>query len=188
MPASVGDRRHGNAEPQVICSLGLRRTVIEGRSAMKIDVAAVRKCLEVVRLQTLFREHLGWDKHQAQLDIPVDGDTACLTAVAQKRGFVAFVCPTIPTARPPQDRSPGHQVRPRALRHLRRSSTPATGLALGPPRAGQTDRQPRPPLRRRTIGRSAHPAARPDRRQPGRGRDITCRGCRRPGPRRLRRG
>jgi hypothetical protein len=62
---------------------------------VKIDVAAVRKCLKSFEFQTLFREHLGWDNHQARLDIPVDGNTICLTAVAQKRGFVAFVCPTI---------------------------------------------------------------------------------------------
>lgn len=59
---------------------------------MKIDVAAVRKCLKSFDFQTLFREHLGWDNHQARLDIPVDGDTVRLSGVAQKRGFVAFVC------------------------------------------------------------------------------------------------
>lgn len=63
---------------------------------MKIDVAAVRKCLKSFDFQTLFREHLGWDNHQAQLDIPVDGTTVRLNALAQKRGFVAFLCPSIP--------------------------------------------------------------------------------------------
>ncbi len=59
---------------------------------MKIDVAAVRKTLKSFDFKTLFYEHLGWDKHQAHLDIPVDGTTVSLTAIAQKRGFVAFVC------------------------------------------------------------------------------------------------
>ncbi|HUT58507.1 MAG TPA: DNA methyltransferase [Phycisphaerae bacterium] len=63
---------------------------------MKIDVPAVRKCLKSFDFKTLFREHLGWDNHQAQLDIPVDGNIIHLTAVAQKRGFVAFTCPSIP--------------------------------------------------------------------------------------------
>ncbi len=63
---------------------------------MKFDVATVRKCLKSFDFNTLFREHLGWDKHQAQLDIPIDGDTMRLAAVAQKRGFIAYVCPTIP--------------------------------------------------------------------------------------------
>ena len=63
---------------------------------MKIDVPAVRKCLKSFDFTTLFREHLGWDKHQAQLDVPVDGNTVRLSAVAQKRGFVAYVYPSIP--------------------------------------------------------------------------------------------
>jgi hypothetical protein len=63
---------------------------------MKFDVATVRRCLKSFDFNTLFREHLGWDKHQAQLDIPIDGDTVRLAAVAQKRGFIAYVCPTIP--------------------------------------------------------------------------------------------
>ena len=63
---------------------------------MKIDAAAVRKCLKSFDFLTLFREHLGWDNHNAQIDIPVDGTTIRLTAVAQKRGFVAFLCPSIP--------------------------------------------------------------------------------------------
>jgi hypothetical protein len=62
---------------------------------MKIDVAAVRKCLVEYDFKTLFREHLGWDNHQAQLDIPVGGSPVHLTAIAQKRGFVAFICPSI---------------------------------------------------------------------------------------------
>ena len=63
---------------------------------MKIDVAGVRKCLKSFDFNTLFREHLGWDNHQAQLDVSVNGGTVSLTAIAQKRGFVAFVCPSIP--------------------------------------------------------------------------------------------
>jgi len=63
---------------------------------MKFDVAAVRKCLKSFDFKTLFREHLGWDNHEGYLDIPVDGNTVRLSAVAQKRGFVAFVCSSIP--------------------------------------------------------------------------------------------
>ena len=83
---------------------------------MKIDVAAVRKCLKSFDFQTLFREHLGWDNHQAQLDIPVDGDTVRLTAVAQKRGFVAFVCPINP--RPATRLKIDHQVTKSAREHF----------------------------------------------------------------------
>ena len=63
---------------------------------MKIDVASVRRLLKAFDFKTLFREQLGWDNHQAQLHIPIHGATICLSAVAQKRGFVAYVCPTIP--------------------------------------------------------------------------------------------
>ena len=63
---------------------------------MKIDVASVRRLLKAFDFKTLFREQLGWDNHQAQLSIPVDGSTVELNAVAQKRGFVAYICPTIP--------------------------------------------------------------------------------------------
>ena len=63
---------------------------------MKIDVAAVRECLKSYDFETLFREHLGWDSHPSRLHVPVDGETVTLTAVARKRGFVAFVCASIP--------------------------------------------------------------------------------------------
>ncbi len=63
---------------------------------MKINVAEVRECLRSFDFKTLFREHLGWDNHQAQLDILVDGNVIHLFAIAQKRGFVAFVCQSIP--------------------------------------------------------------------------------------------
>lgn len=63
---------------------------------MKIDIAAARKCLKSFDFNTLFREQLGWDKHNAHLDIPIDGTTYRLNAVAEKRGFTAYVCPSIP--------------------------------------------------------------------------------------------
>jgi len=63
---------------------------------MKFDPSAVRSCLKSFEFSTLFREHLGWDNHHARLDIPVNDAVFALTAIAQKRGFVAYVCPTIP--------------------------------------------------------------------------------------------
>ena len=47
---------------------------------MKFDRAAVRKCLKSFDFSTLLREHLGWDKHQAQLDVPVGEGNVRLTA------------------------------------------------------------------------------------------------------------
>ena len=63
---------------------------------MKLDVAAVRECLKAFDFSNLFREHIGWDKYQASLPITVEGTTFNLTAVAEKKGFQAFVCPSIP--------------------------------------------------------------------------------------------
>ncbi len=93
---------------------------------MKIEFAGVRKCLKDFDFRTLFREHLGWDKHTLEIavgdrpdrpdqpDWPDQADQAdpadpadrrglrrsgaafTLTAVAQKRGFTAFLCDTIP--------------------------------------------------------------------------------------------
>ncbi len=83
---------------------------------MKFDAAKVRKCLKSFDFNTLFREHLGWDKHHAELDIPVDGDTVRLTAVAQKRSFVAYVCPTIPDRN--VRRKIDHQVTKTAREHF----------------------------------------------------------------------
>ncbi len=157
---------------------------------MKIDVAAVRKCLKSFDFQTLFREHLGWDNHQARLDIPVDGDTVCLTAVAQKRGFVAFRLSRSIPDRPTRlkiDHQVTKSVREHFVIYADQASGP-TGLALGPPRAGQAPGQPRPSLRHLPVRRPAHPAAGSDRRQSGGGRGHHGRGCRRPGQGRLRRG
>lgn len=83
---------------------------------MKIDFAAVRKCLKAFDFQTLFREQLGWDNYQAQLDIPIDGTTIRLTAVAQKRGFVAFICSSIPDR--PTRLKLDHQVAKSAREHF----------------------------------------------------------------------
>ena len=83
---------------------------------MKIDVAAVRKCLKSFDFKTLFREHLGWDNHQAQLDVPIDGSTVRLTALAQKRGFVAFLCPLIPDR--PTRLKIDHQITKSAREHF----------------------------------------------------------------------
>src|SRR5258707_1091637 len=63
---------------------------------MKINFTAVRQCLKTFDFATLFREQLGWDKHQSQLPITIDDTTYQLTALAQKRGFAAYLCPNIP--------------------------------------------------------------------------------------------
>jgi hypothetical protein len=63
---------------------------------MKFQSKPVRKCLKSFDFETLFREYLGWDRHNASLAIPINGTTWQLTAVAQKKSFTAYVCPSIP--------------------------------------------------------------------------------------------
>ncbi|MDR1612456.1 MAG: Eco57I restriction-modification methylase domain-containing protein [Planctomycetota bacterium] len=63
---------------------------------MTIDIAAVRNCLKAFDFATLFREHLGWDHLRAGREVAADGETFNLSAIAQKRGFIAYSCPSIP--------------------------------------------------------------------------------------------
>ena len=63
-------RGDGRAAGDLLIGAAQRQLTVR-RSRMRIDVAAVRKCLKAFDFATLFREHLGWDKHQAQIDIPV---------------------------------------------------------------------------------------------------------------------
>lgn len=92
---------------------------------MNIDVAAVRKCLKTFDFSTLFREQLGWDRHQAELDIPIGNTTFTLHAVAQKRGFTAFHCETVPD-RPIRLRI-DHQVTKSSREHFIIYSDKASG-------------------------------------------------------------
>ena len=63
---------------------------------MKLNPAAVRTCLKSFDFDRLFREHLGWEKHQASLAVIIDGQPFNLSAVAEKRGFVAYTCGSLP--------------------------------------------------------------------------------------------
>ncbi|HUS45084.1 MAG TPA: DNA methyltransferase, partial [Phycisphaerae bacterium] len=58
---------------------------------MPLDVALARRCLKDSDFNCLFIEGLGWDRYSSHLDVTVDDRTHSLSAVAQKRGMVAFV-------------------------------------------------------------------------------------------------
>ncbi|MDI6776320.1 MAG: Eco57I restriction-modification methylase domain-containing protein [Syntrophales bacterium] len=70
-----------------------------------LNFTRTRELLQQFDFQTLFIEELGWDHHQSRLDISIDGQNFTLTAIAQKRGMVAFNCspssglPDYPTRR-----------------------------------------------------------------------------------------
>src|SRR3972149_1672815 len=68
---------------------------------MTLNTARAREQLAKGDLRALFIEELGWDRYAATLNVTVDGSTLDLHAVAQKRGMVAYQCPTPPGQRPP---------------------------------------------------------------------------------------
>jgi len=53
----------------------------------------VRTLLHQLPFRQLFIEELGWDRHDATLEVPLDGQTFTLRAIAQKRGVQIFECP-----------------------------------------------------------------------------------------------
>ncbi|HRZ17986.1 MAG TPA: SAM-dependent methyltransferase, partial [Candidatus Hydrogenedentes bacterium] len=59
---------------------------------MKFDQARAREDLRKFDFPRLFRERLGWDNHRAALELEVDGVSLRFEAVAEKRGFTAYVC------------------------------------------------------------------------------------------------
>ena len=60
-----------------------------------LNIARTRDILRQFDFKTLFIEELGWDLHKASLDIAVDSKIFTLTAIAQKRGMVAYRCSSI---------------------------------------------------------------------------------------------
>ena len=61
---------------------------------MPLNPTNSRQLLKQFDFRNLFLQELGWDNHKAALQISVDGEQLQLAAVAQKRGMVAYQCPT----------------------------------------------------------------------------------------------
>ncbi len=59
---------------------------------MQINLPEIRQHLKAFDFERLFNE-LGWDAHAQTLTVTVDETDYQLTAIAQKRGLVAFECP-----------------------------------------------------------------------------------------------
>ena len=68
---------------------------------MSIDKKAIQDRIKKFDLSGLFTQELGWDWHTANLEIQLDGKTIKLTAIAQKRGMVAYQCATPAGGSPP---------------------------------------------------------------------------------------
>ncbi len=61
---------------------------------MALNTTRARQLLSTGQLVALFVEELGWDRHNAKLEVLVDSVKVMLHALAQKRGMVVFQCPT----------------------------------------------------------------------------------------------
>lgn len=88
---------------------------------MDFNAGNAKKLLEQFDFAKLFIEELGWDRHSADLSVPIGGATYTLRAVAEKRGMVAWVCQA-PTGQQIPDRAARKkietQVAKTTLEHL----------------------------------------------------------------------
>jgi len=86
-----------------------------------MNTAHARELLARGDLHALFIEELGWDHHSATLSITVEDSTVNLHSLAQKRGMVAYECPTPAGKRLPDyahRRKIEHQVAKSTHEHL----------------------------------------------------------------------
>ena len=60
---------------------------------MSLDLTRVRTILKAGNFRALFIEELGWERHDASLTVPLEGQPWHLQACAHKRGMVAYLCP-----------------------------------------------------------------------------------------------
>jgi hypothetical protein len=84
---------------------------------MPLNITRARQLLPKGDLRSLFIEELGWDRHNATLEIAIPATTHTLHALAQKRGMVAYHCPT-----PADQQLPDHAQR-RKIEHQVAKST-----------------------------------------------------------------
>ncbi|MBW2539960.1 MAG: SAM-dependent methyltransferase, partial [Deltaproteobacteria bacterium] len=59
---------------------------------MTLSVSRIQHYLKSFKLEKMFIEELGWDRHFGKLLIEVDGISYTLSAVAEKRGVQIFTC------------------------------------------------------------------------------------------------
>ena len=59
---------------------------------MPLDITRTRQYLKSFDFKSLFIEELGWDHHTQTLPVSFDEQAFTLSAIAQKRGMVAFAC------------------------------------------------------------------------------------------------
>jgi hypothetical protein len=88
---------------------------------MKFNAPKAKTLLERFDFAKLFLDELGWDRHNAALEVGIGGTSFALKAVAEKRGMVAWVCEA-PSGQQIPDRTIRkkieHQVARTTLEHL----------------------------------------------------------------------
>ena len=88
---------------------------------MPLNTPRARELLAQGDFETLFIEELGWDRHSARLEVSLSAQSFTLVALAQKRGMVAWHCPTPSSSILPiysHRRQVERQVAKSALEHL----------------------------------------------------------------------
>jgi len=83
---------------------------------MPFDLNHARQHLQSFNLRKLFIEDTGWDRPGPDLDIPLNNDLLHLTGIAQKRGFMVYVCSPLATGQ-----IPDHTARRKIETQVRKS-------------------------------------------------------------------
>ncbi|MEF9427379.1 MAG: SAM-dependent methyltransferase, partial [Candidatus Mariimomonas ferrooxydans] len=68
---------------------------------MSIDLKKSHKYLKESDFNSLFIEELGWDHYNKELEVPIDSKSYTLSAIAEKKGMVTFLCPSLKKERIP---------------------------------------------------------------------------------------
>ena len=84
---------------------------------MTVNLDRMRDCLNHFDFHRLFVEELGWNRHDAHLEIPIDGRIFNLSAVAEKCGLAVFICGT-----ENNNRIPDYSVRRRIERQVAKNA------------------------------------------------------------------
>ncbi|HZP69877.1 MAG TPA: hypothetical protein VFB29_08035 [Pseudolabrys sp.] len=88
---------------------------------MTFDATRAQKLLEQFDFAAVFVDVLGWDRHSAAPTLDVSGRPYALSAIAEKRGMVAWLCEA-PTGQSIPDRATRkkieHQAAKTTLEHL----------------------------------------------------------------------
>ena len=84
---------------------------------MSFDRAAVKERIRKFDFAGLFTQELGWDRHKGSLTAHLTDRDVLLNAVAEKRGFAVWHCPTLP-----DQKLPDSAIRRRIERELTKAA------------------------------------------------------------------